>query len=166
MSEYTEFYLKSRADVIQYETIEIYHSKFSRLYRVVRNSKNPITVILESGTSAVFEYYPLQIRQGGQRDNLDYSLDIDLGDLGDVIPKEIDRVRRLGGFSEKPKLYYRTYRSDTLTAPLFGPIELEVSEISFNAQGCSFTASPPVVNALETGIPYRIEDFPGLRAFV
>jgi len=97
---------------------------------------------------------------------LDQSFTFTLGDLGELLPKELDAVASANGFSEKPRVVYRTYRSDDLTKPLFGPILLEVESFAFNREGASFTAKAPSLNINKTGEVYRLERFPMLRGFL
>ena len=166
MSAYSQFFLNSKSSVVQLELLEISHSDFTKTYRVVRNAVNGVTVTLETGAQATFDYYPLRIENNGQKDDLDQSFTFTLGDLGEVLPKELDAVAVGNGFGEKPRVLYRTYRSDDLTAPLFGPIVLEVESFAFNREGCSFTAKAPALNINKTGEIYRLERFPMLRGFL
>lgn len=166
MSAYTEFFLNSRSSIIGLELIEISHSKFTQAYRVVRNAVAGVTVTLEDATSHTFDYYPLRITNNGATDDLEQSFDIDFGDLGEVLPAELDSVSSQDGFSEKPRVRYWVYRSDDLTAPLLGPIILEVVEFSFTRDGASFTAKAPSLNINKTGEVYRLERFPMLRGFL
>ncbi len=166
MSLYSEFFLNSRSSVVQLELIEISHSKFTKTYRVVRNAMQGVTVTLETGIAASFDYYPLRIASNGSKDDLDQSFNITLGDLGEVLPVELDSVASQDGFSEKPRVVYRTYRSDDLTRPLFGPIVLEVDSFAFNREGSTFTAKAPSLNINKTGELYRLERFPMLRGFL
>ncbi len=115
---------------------------------------------------ADFTYYPLRIVGVGARDNLDFGLKIDLGDLGEVLPTELDAVSSESGYEEKPVVKYRTYRSDDLTAPLFGPLVLEVRSFSFNREGSTFEAKAPALNVNKTGELYKIDRFPMLRGFL
>ena len=110
MSDYTEFYLNSDSNIVQLETIELSHSDFTQTYRVVRNATNGITATTEAGASVAFTYYPLAIDAGETRENLDQSFKITLGDLGEILPAELDAVATANGFDEKPVLIYRTYR--------------------------------------------------------
>lgn len=166
MSTYAEFFLNSRSSVVQLELIEITHSKFTKIYRVVRNAVQGITVTLETGGQATFEYYPLKIENNGAKDDLDQSFTFTLGDLGEVLPLELDSVAAQDGFGEKPRVVYRTYRSDDLTRPLFGPILLEVESFAFNREGSTFTAKAPSLNINKTGETYLLERFPMLRGFL
>ena len=166
MSAYSEFFLNSKSSVVQLEMVEIRNPNFTKVYLVVSNAVQGVTVKLETGANATFEYYPLRIENNGDRDDLDQSFTFTLGDLGDVLPKELDAVALGNGFGEKPKVVYRTYRSDDLTKPLFGPVNLEVESFAFNREGSTFTAKAPSLNLNKTGETYTLERFPMLRGFL
>ena len=74
MTTYAEFFLKSKSSVVQLETLEISHPNFTKIYRIVRNAVQGVTVTLENGSSATFDYYPLAIENAGVRDDLDQAL--------------------------------------------------------------------------------------------
>ncbi len=166
MSDYTEYFLKSKSSVVQLELLEISHPDFSKVYRLVRNAVGGVTVTLENATQAVFDYYPMRLTPVGVRDDLDHVLKIDFGDLGDVLPAELDRVQAASSFATKPTVVYRTYRSDVLTAPLFGPISLQITDVSFKKEGASFEAKAPALNVNRTGQTYTFERFPMLKGFL
>ena len=166
MTTYAEFFLKSKSSVVQLETLEISHPDFTKVYRIVRNAVQGVSVTLENGSPASFDYYPLKIENAGIRNDLDQSITINLGDLGEVLPKELDEVSSNNGFSTKPTVVYRTYRSDDLSRPLFGPVVLEVTTFAFNREGSSFEAKAPSLNIAKTGEVYKIDRFPMLRGFL
>lgn len=166
MSAYSEFFLNSRSSIIQIETLEISHPDFTKTYRVQRNIKEGVTVTLETLEVFLFEYYPLRISSSESRDNLDCSFKIALGDLGETLPAELDAIAVADGFSTKPTVKYRTYRSDALTVPLFGPLLLEVTAIAFSKDGASFEAKAPSLNVNRTGETYQLDRFPMLRGFL
>ena len=157
MSEYARFFLGSRASIVQFETIEITHPAFSRAYRLVRNATQGIVA-----GGVAYDYYPLRIRSLGARDNLDYGIAVDLGDLGDVLPAEIDRVLAAAS-AVKPTVRYRTFRSDDLTTPLFGPVTLQVTSIAMRRDGASFEARAPSLALARTGETYDLDRFKSLR---
>lgn len=166
MSEYAEYFLKSKSTVVHLETIEISHPNFTKIYRVVRNAIQGVTVTLEDSQVVTFDYYPLGIEVNGVKDDLDSSLKITMGDLGEILPLELDQIASNSGFGIKPVVKYRVYRSDDLTKPLFGPILLEVSNLAFTQEGASFEASAPSININKTGEIYSLERFPMLRGFL
>lgn len=164
--DYTDFFLGASSEIVQLETFEISHPNFSQTYYLVRNAINGLVATDENSVQRTFVYYPLQITPSGARDNLDASLRISLGDLGSVLPTELDAVAAANGFATKPTLKYRVYRSDILTAPMFGPINLEITDISFSRVGVTFEAKAPSLNNNKTGQLYTIERFPMLRGFL
>ncbi len=165
-TDYNSYFLNSNSSVVRLETLEISHSDFTQTYYVVRNAVNGVTVTLENSLQATFEYYPLKIKPVGAADDLDQKLRIDLGDLGEILPAELDAVSSALGFTEKPIVKYREYRSDDLSAPMLGPWVLEVKEFSFNREGSSFEAQAPSLNINRTGELYQIARFPMLRGFI
>ena len=166
MTNYSEFFLNSKSSVVELELVEISHPYFTEVYRKVRNSLQPVTVTLENATQATFYYYPLKITSMGARTDLESGFRIDVGDLGEILPLELDNVAANEGFEIKPTVVYRTYRSDDLTQPLFGPFELEVTSFSFNREGASFEAKAPSLNNNRTGELYSLARFPMLRGFL
>lgn len=166
MTDFAEFFLKSKSSVVQLETLEISHPDFTKVYRIVRNAVQGVTVTLENNSSATFDYYPLAIENAGVRDDLDQAITINLGDLGEVLPKELDEISSNDGFGTKPTVVYRTYRSDDLTRPLFGPVLLEVTSFAFNREGSTFEAKAPSLNVNKTGERYKLDRFPMLRGFL
>lgn len=165
MSAYTEYFLNSRSNVVQLELLEITHPNFSKAYRIVRNAIDGVVATID-GTPTQFDYYPLQIRSSGARDDLDSGFTVNLGDLGEVIPQELDAVAAAGGFAVKPMVRYWAFRSDILTAPLVGPLILEVGAFTFTQDGASFPARAPALNVGKTGEFYRLERFPMLRGLL
>lgn len=166
MSRYTEYFLKSKSSVVELDTLEISHPSFTQVYRIVRNATQGVTVTLEDLSVVEFQYRPMKIVPVSNRDDLDQFIRIDLGDLGEILPRELDAVFNANDFSSKPIVKYRAYRSDDLTEPLLGPWILEIGEFSFNRMGASFEAKAPRLNINRTGELYRIERFPMLRGYV
>jgi len=165
-NKYAEFFLKSSGSVVQLECLEILHPNFTQTYRVVRNATDGITVRYEDGVDYAHTYYPLQMTSLGSRGDLDQGLQVNLGDLGDVLPKELDAVTSANGLFTKPTVKYRTFRSDDLQNVLFGPLILEVKTFSFNREGSTFEARAPLLNLNKTGELYKIDRFPMLRGFL
>lgn len=164
MSDLSNFFLGSSSTVVQLELLEFSHASFSKTYRIVRNAIDGITVTLEDLSSQTFEYYPLRITMGDSKDDLDQEIKVEFGDLGQVLPQELDLVAGgASGFSVKPTMKYRTYRSDILTAPLFGPLTLEVQKFSFNRTGAILEARAPTLNLNRTGELYTLNRFSSLR---
>ncbi len=166
-AKYIDFFLNTSGEVVQLEMFVISHPNFSRDFAICRNCREDgITVKHENGDWVDYEYLPVKIDPKGAADDLDQSLAVTIGDLGEIIPKELSRVRAAGGLLIKPTLTYRTYRSDDLDSPMLGPFIFEMGDLSFNAEGVGFTARAPSLNITKTGEIYDLERFPTLRAFV
>ncbi len=165
-STYVEFFLSSARSVRQLELLEIFHPAFSRTYYVVRNEPMGLTVTHEDSSTKVYEYYPMRITRNGATDDLDSSLNIDLGDLGALVSAELDRVRTANAFGTRPVVKFRVYRSDNLNAPIFGPFKYEVVNFAQKKEGVSFTAQAPSLNIVKTGERYLPDRFPMLRGFL
>lgn len=163
MSAYTEFFLSGLRSAVQLELLEISHPNFLHTYRKVRNARKGVTVTLEDSTSKTFDYLPMKLTNLGTRDDLDSGVGVSFGDLGKIIPKELTRIKEEDGFDTPPTVKYRTYSSNNLTAPLFGPINLEIKTFSTKREGCSFEAKAPQLNYSATGMLYKLDRFPMLR---
>jgi hypothetical protein len=146
--------------------LEISHPSFSQTYYCVRNHVNGVTVTLETAAVVDFVYYPMQITRIGVQDDLDQSLHVELGDLGAVLPRELDNIAADDTFHIKPIIKYRSYRSDNLDEPMTGPITLEVKDFKFTKEGAAFDAKAPQLNINRTGELYSIDRFPMLRGFI
>lgn len=169
MSSYTDFFLNSRADAVPLELLEVTHPAFTQAYRIVRNARDGVTVDLPANgalppeADAFFRYYPARVRKPHASNDLDTSMQIDLGDLGEVLPVEVDAVAAAGAFRIKPTVRFWIYRSDDLTQPVFGPINLEAGQLNHSQDGVTFEAKAPSLNSNRTGMLYRLETFPMLR---
>lgn len=165
MSEYSEFFLKSKSSIVGLETIEISHASFSKVYYIVRNNSKGMTAKLETGESVNFVYYPISISIDGMRDDLDSGLTVTLGDLSEILPIEMDRLN--GDFSIKPTLKYRIYRSDDLTKPMYGPLVYKMPNVSFDGENSTITAKAPSLNNNRTGLIYDLSGvFRTLKGFL
>jgi hypothetical protein len=166
MSDYSEFFLNGPIRVANLDTLEISHPSFSKTYWIVRNNRLGLTATLENGAVQVFEYYPVRIDKTNTDNTLDQIYKVSLGDLGEEVPKEIDRINAAGTRLIRPIVKYRTYRSDDLSKPLLGPMKLEIVDLPLSREGASFEAKAPTLNHMQTGEFYDLTRFRGLRSFV
>lgn len=166
MSAYSNYFLNTSPAIVELDCIEISHPKFSTTYRLVRNATAGVTVTHEGPTGPFFyEYYPMQLKPLGSQTDLDQGIQLTLGDVGQLIKAEIRAVNAANARAERPRLNYRTYQSDDLSVPLFGPAVLEVRTITSNKEGSLLEAQAPYLNITRTGKIYKVEDFSMLRAF-
>lgn len=164
---YAEFFLAGPSAAAELDLIEITHPEFSQAYYIVRNAVGGVTVTLEDGTTQrAYLYYPLGVKPMGFRDNLDQGFQITVGDTGDTLPEELNRVYNADAMDVYPTFVYRAYRSDDLTVPLYGPVTLRIEKVTQTEEGASFDAIAPSVNNGRTGEVYRLDRFPMLRGLL
>jgi hypothetical protein len=162
MSALSDFFLKRRARVRPYECISLVHPNFTKTYDIVRNKVGGVTITID-GTPRNFEFYSLRLTEQESRGNLDYGMQVDLGDVGKVVPSEIAAVDAADGWDTCPTVTYWMFRSDDLAAPVIGPINLEVTSLPIGRQGTSFVAQAPSLNVNRTGEIYLSPRFPMLQ---
>lgn len=163
--EYIEFFLNGKVETAEIETLEISHPAFSRVYYLVRNVTGGITLRHEDGQEYYHEYCPLSLANEGASDDLDYALSISLGDLNEIISREVDNLLAADSFGTPATVIWRSYRSDTLEI-MNGPLRLEAREFSYTGEGSSFPAGAPQVNRQGTGLRYDLTNFPATREFM
>lgn len=180
MSKLSEFFFNSQSSVVMLELIEISHPSFSKTYRIVRNKVDGVTVTTEKkiystveidGVTVTnenpeivtFDYYPIEIEKNSARTDLDYSIKCNLGDVGEIISAELDRVFADGSSGTYPVVIYREYRSDDLSAPLMVRDKLIIESIPLDGYGSSFEAKSENYNQNGTGEIMSFDRFPMLR---
>lgn len=163
---YKEFFLDSKPNIIRFECLEFSHPNFTQTYYIVRNHGKGLTVTYEDGRSHFHEYYPLKIQFLGVTTDLESGIHVDLGDLGELLPKELAAVMAAGGMRIKPTVIYRAFRCDILDRPMDGPLKLEIKTISRNQEGSSFDAKAVSLNLNTTGETYAMDRFDPLRGFL
>lgn len=94
MPNLTQFFLSSSSAVVKLDLFEIFHPDFSKTYRIVRNAIAGVTVTLEDASVKTFDYYPIRLTPTGSNNDLDQTLELTFGDLGDLLPQELDRIVR------------------------------------------------------------------------
>lgn len=163
---YTDFLLNSASSIVKFETLEISHPSFLNKHYVVRNNTVGLTAKIETGQDIFFDYLPMRITENSAQGDLDYALTIEYGDLGENLPVELDRIFQDSSLFVEPTVIYRSYRSDNLSVPMQGPIELKIKTFSFNQEGSTFEARADRGNSQKTGELYTLDRFPMMRAFL
>lgn len=164
MPDYTAFFLNRSGEVILFECLEFSHPSFSKTYRIVRNAPDGVTVTHEDSSTHIYEYAPVNIERANTSDDLDQKITVSFGDLGRTLPPEVDSVLNGPYSTQPPKLKFRAYRSDDLSAPLLTLQVLDVTNMARGADGATvFEAKAPELNTNKTGNIYSLDRFPLLR---
>ena len=166
-----DFHLDSVSSVVLLETLEIIHSLWPAPIRIVTNHPDGVAVTLENGQPAIFEFIPLMIQRGNTSDDLDQTLNITVGDLGEIVPPLIQKIRDASS-DEKPQVIYRSFAFDAASMVLTKqtPIEiirgLSVAKMNQDYQATTFEAATSGKNSVKTGRTYNFEDYPDLRGLI
>lgn len=166
-----DFHLDSATSVVLLETLEISHSLWPDPIRIVTNHPDGISVTLESGQPATFEFIPLMIQRGNTSDDLDQALNITVGDLGEVVPPLIQKIRDASS-DEKPQVIYRSFAFDAASMVLTKPTPIEiirglyVAKMNQDHQATTFESATSGKNSVKTGRTYNFEEYPDLRGLI
>ena len=166
-----DFHLDSVSSVVLLETLEISHSLWPAPIRIVTNHPDGVAVTLENGQPVIFEFIPLMIQRGNTSDDLDQTLNITVGDLGEIVPPLIQKIRDASS-DEKPQVIYRSFAFDAASMVLTKqtPIEiirgLSVAKMNQDYQATTFEAATSGKNSVKTGRTYNFKDYPDLRGLI
>lgn len=166
-----DFHLDSATSVVLLETLEISHSLWPDPIRLVTNHPDGISVTLENGQSATFDFIPLMIQRGNTSDDLDQTLNITVGDLGEVVPPLIQKIR-VASSDEKPQVIYRSFAFDAASMVLTKPTPIEiirglyVAKMNQDHQATTFESATSGKNSVKTGRTYNFEEYPDLRGLI
>lgn len=161
------YWLSGNPDDVRLQCVEISHPAWSKVYRIVQNHADGITVTHEGGFTYAYEYVPLTIQKGNNSDDLDQEITIGVGDLGEDFPKDLDRIRASSLYSKvRPTLNYREYNLSDLTKPQVTILGLEATDYEPKKEGAVFVCRAKQMNLTKTGETYNLDDYPTLRGFV
>ena len=164
MSDLDKFHLDATPSVVMLELIEINHPLWPQPLRYVTNHADGVTVKHEDGLVYNYEFMPVQINKGANSDDLDQTLSITVGDLGQVVPQLLKIIRDADNF-ERPSVVYRAYSSNHLDSPLQVVKGYEVEDRATDHQATTFNAATKRANSTGTGMFYTVDNFPSLKAF-
>ena len=156
-----EYFLKAPVEIAQIELLEISHPSISQTYRIVRNNSEGLTF-----QGHTFEYYPCKITPAYDFDNLDFKIEVQLGDLGQIIAKELHNIQIAETQDIPVNVNYYILRSDDLSQAMFTFENLEAHSFTFTKEGSSFVAQAKGLNTYETGETYNLDDYPYLIGFL
>ena len=164
MSDLDKFHLDASPSAAMLELIEISHPLWPQPLRYVTNHADGVTVKHEDGLVYHYEFMPVQINKGATSDDLDQTLSITVGDLGQVVPQLLKIIRDANNF-ERPNVVYRAYASNNLNTPLQVVKGYEVEDRTTDHQASTFNAATKRANSTGSGLFYTVDEFPSLKGF-
>lgn len=164
MSLLSAFFFATSPAIAQLQLLEIAHPAFSATYHFTRSILAGVVVTHEGGVGPfVYTYMPMSIKPVGSGNDMDQQIEVSIGDVGTVLPAELDSVANANKMTIKPTITYREYKSDDLTLPLYGPFVFQIDRISFNRSGATTTAKAAAFNKGRVGLYYTLSLFPMLK---
>lgn len=160
-----EHWLRGRHDDVRLECIEIKHPSFSRDYRFVRNHAYGVRIRHEDRVYRDYDPLPLTIRPGTAANDLQQSFTIGIGDVGEIMPMEIDRLRRGSHQTVRPIVNYRVFLTSDLTEPMNSVRGLEITDNQPQKRGAVFSCKAKQLNKNSTGVIFTNSLFTTLRGF-
>lgn len=159
MTDYTAFFLNTSGGVVQLECLEISHPSFPKVFRYMRNDEDGMWI-----GKVFYQYQPMSIKRSNVTNDLEQKLSITLADMEDELMNAVNNIRSSSSPRVKPKIVFKIYRDDDLSAPMIEMQTLEIPTISKDSTGLvTFDAQAPELNAVKTGRLYTFEDYPLLR---
>lgn len=171
INDIKDFHLDSAPQIALLETLEVSHSTWDKPIRIVTNHADGLSARNELGQYVVYDFAPLLINKGETTDNLEQNLKITLGDLGEIVPPLIAKIRQANS-DEYPQVIYRAYAYDAGSMVLAKetPIDvikgLYVTSMSRDHQATTFEAKTPDKNTVKTGRTYNLNDYPDLKGLL
>jgi hypothetical protein len=164
---WVNYFFGAPARTAELKTLTISQPDFTQVWRLQSHYREGFWARLETGEQVFFQYVPMLLKPLADRGTLDFGMTVTLGDLGEILPSEIQRAREAGTLrTSPPRVEYRSYRSDNIERPMFGPITLQAPTITRTVSGAQFDATPPPVNVNKTGMLFRPDLYPMLRGFL
>ena len=160
-----DYWLRGRHDDVRLECIEIKHPSFSRDYRFVRNHADGVRARHEDGVYRDYEYLPMTVRAAKAADDLQQSFTMGIGDVGEIVPNEIDRLRRGTHRTVRPVVNYRVYLTSDLANPMNSVRGLEITDNQPQKQGAVFACKARELNKTDTSVIFTTNLLPTLAGF-
>ena len=170
--DYLKFKMNKPEAKREFRTVEIYHPKLSKIWRLVQDSVSYIaslesTAPRNAGQEVEFLPFAGRITEPAERNDGDRTIQIDVGDLDGAIQDEMDMLDGKDWMTPI-EVIYRKYWTDDNSAPAVNPLYLFALSPSFNESegeipvSATINASDSDLSQKAAGIIYTTTDFPGL----
>lgn len=171
INDIKDIHLDCSPSIVPLETLEVRHSVWPEPIRIVTNHGDGVDALLESGEMAHFDFAPLLLDFGTTSDDLDQSINVTLGDLGEIIPPLTKKIRESES-DELPEVIYRRYAFDA-SSMTFAKAEsinrtkgLYVEQVNRDHQASTFEAKTPGKNSIACLRTYHHTTHPDMMGFL
>jgi len=143
------------------DTIELSHSNFSQIFYLTREPLGISASLVEGEDPVDFVGTNIEQQLNSVQNDLDQNFSFTLPDINNQLDDELGAIPL---DSVEPILcVYRSYDSSDLTAPGYGPINLQVLNVTQKKGVFTFIAGVKQLNWSKTGIIYDYDRIPMLR---
>lgn len=164
--ELREIYSNAPIAKETFEVISISAPWFSQTYHLQNTFTDAVEVELEDGSFVFAEYAPMSIGQANSNADLNYTREVTIEQVNDVIASEISK--RDPALRQKITIEsrgYVSYRDGTISKLKTPVVRTEVVGTTRNEIGTTITTSAKPVNRSTTGIVATTSRVPMLKGF-
>lgn len=148
---------------IDYRTVEITHPLLSKRYLIVVDMV-PLTATLETGEVVTFEPFPMELKDGGNNNDMDQQASYTLPDVGNQLDDEMSRIPL--GDQDPPVFTFRGFVSTDLSYPCRGPVTYDLQSLTQSKGVFTANVGVPRLNERQTGLLMTPQDIPLLRGIL
>lgn len=144
-------------------TVEISHPLLSQTYRIVVGME-PLVATLETGEVATFEPFAMEVKDGGNNNDMDQQASYTLPDVANLLDDEMSRIPL--DDDRLPVFIFRGFVSTDLSAPCRGPIVYDLQSLTQSKGVFTADVGVPRLNQRSTGILMTPAEIPLLRGIL
>lgn len=148
---------------MDFDTVEITHPLFSKRYLLVVGTSD-LTATLETGETVTFEATPMEVKEGGNNNDMDQQASFTLPDVGNLLDDEMDNVPLNN--DEAPVFTFRSFVSTDLSYPARGPVTYDLQSLSQSKGVFTADVGVPRLNERQTGLLMTPQEIPLLRGIL
>lgn len=163
--EQERYHLIGNPNDVLFECIELSHPAITT-HRFVRNHDKGLTVTHENGVVADYQYAPIKVDRGQSNEKLSQTITVTIGDLGMIIPTEVDKILDSEFELEHPTLTYRSFLSSNLNEPYETSRGLKVTENTPQKFGAVLKAKTRSLNDRKSFRKFSLDKWRALRGFL
>jgi hypothetical protein len=152
-------YVSAPSDTFIWETLELRHSRFSRVFYFTTHGVQ-FNAFLETGGQVSFDPIPFALKLPRSDAAGQQELQVSISNVGQDLVNELEAAATAP--QERIECVYRVYVSTDLSGPSNVPLRLSIAEISMNDEAVTGSANrADVVNRKFASDLYDVQQFPG-----
>lgn len=159
MSDLANFLLGGEVSECRVDLITLTHPNFSQDYILQNAIVSGDNFTVPNHGQIDVDYFPFRVRELTANNVLTRGIDIEIGDISEIITREIKNLDMFDGYLEQPSVTWHQYRSGDLTKPLFSTEAFSLIRTSRQRRSTSIEARSGEINASRSGERYLLTRF-------